>query len=106
VSAVLDRLEQISPKVLFADNAVEYNGKVHPSKAKMIEIIDRLRYRGLQNVVVFETVPGIEGSLDFGDLNQELLKAPEGNGTLTNGIHKVGLTVYSYDEFLTQWYVH
>ena len=102
---MLDRLEQIAPKVLFADNAVEYNGKVHPSRTKMIEIVNGLRQKGLQHVVVFETVPGIEGSLDFDGLNQELLRPREQNGNTSNGIHKLATTIYSYGNFLLKWYV-
>ncbi|KOS20981.1 Acetoacetyl-CoA synthetase [Escovopsis weberi] len=43
VSAVLDRLGQIGPKVLFADNGAVYNGKEWPSTAKTLEIVARLR---------------------------------------------------------------
>ena len=54
VSAVLDRLQQIKPKILFADNAVTYNGKTHDVRAKLRDIASSLE--GLQLVVVFETV--------------------------------------------------
>jgi len=60
VGAVLDRLVQIEPKVLFADNAVEYNGKVHESISKTREIVRELK--GLKALVVFETVPGMEAA--------------------------------------------
>lgn len=62
VTAVLDRLVQIEPKVLFVDNAVRYNGKVHSSSSKVKEIVNGLR--GLQHLVVFETVEGIETGID------------------------------------------
>ncbi|TAQ87419.1 hypothetical protein B7494_g4236 [Chlorociboria aeruginascens] len=67
VAAVLDRLVQIEPVVLFADNGVEYNGRIHESITKTREIVAELK--NLKAVVVFETVPGkvdIEG-LKIGD---------------------------------------
>jgi acetoacetyl-CoA synthetase len=54
VSAVLDRLVQIEPVVLFADNAVEYNGKVHETGPKTKEIVKELKK--LKALIVFETV--------------------------------------------------
>jgi len=54
VSAVLDRLVQIEPAVLFADNAVVYNGKTHETGSKTKEIIKELK--GLKALVVFKTV--------------------------------------------------
>ena len=54
VGAVLDRLVQIEPVVLFADNAVEYNGKIHETGPKTKEIVKELK--ALKAVVVFETV--------------------------------------------------
>lgn len=56
VGAVLDRLVQIKPAILFADNAVEHSGKMHESYTKTKEFVDKLPT--LQSVVVFETVPG------------------------------------------------
>lgn len=55
VHAVLDRLVQIEPVVLFADNAVAYNGKVHDSHNKIMEIVRELKQ--LRAAVIFETVP-------------------------------------------------
>ncbi|KAG0648833.1 Malonamoyl-synthetase vrtB [Hyphodiscus hymeniophilus] len=55
VSAVLDRLVQIEPVILFADNAVEYNGKIHETGPKTKEIIKELK--ALKALVVFETIP-------------------------------------------------
>jgi len=66
VAAVLDRLVQIEPKVLFADNGVEYNGKIHSSMPKLKEITKALP--GLQAVVVFENVPGVDPQLDSDNL--------------------------------------
>ncbi|KAK6580551.1 hypothetical protein PZA11_006787 [Diplocarpon coronariae] len=58
VTAVLERLVQIEPKVLFVDNAVGYNNKVHGSHAKVTEILEGLQ--GLKACVMFETVKGFE----------------------------------------------
>ncbi|KAL3423393.1 acetoacetyl-synthase [Phlyctema vagabunda] len=62
VGAVLDRLVQITPKVLFADNAVEYNGKFHESLSKTKEIVEQLHE--LQAVVLFKTIPQLETSIE------------------------------------------
>ena len=55
VAAVLDRLKQVEPVLLFADNAVTYNQKTHPTHAKIVEVVGQLT--SLKNVVIFETVP-------------------------------------------------
>lgn len=60
VYAVLERLSQIEPKVLFVDNAVGYNGRVHSSAEKTRGIVEGLKGSGLQAVVVFETVRGVD----------------------------------------------
>ena len=52
VHAVLDRLLQIDPKLLFADNAVMYNGKVHGIGNKIMNIIKRMPH--LRQCVVFQ----------------------------------------------------
>jgi acetoacetyl-CoA synthetase len=62
VTAVLERLVQIEPVVLFVDNAVRYNGKVHSSYAKTKEIVAGLK--ALRAVVMFETIPGAEMKID------------------------------------------
>ena len=54
VHAVLDRLQQIEPKVLLADNAVMYNGKTHEVKDKLEDIVKELPH--LVALVIFETV--------------------------------------------------
>ncbi|MCJ1470232.1 hypothetical protein MMC07_008877 [Pseudocyphellaria aurata] len=54
VHAVLDRIQQIEPVILFADNAVKYNGKVHEVRQKLQEISKQLPQ--LRAVVVFENV--------------------------------------------------
>lgn len=62
VRAVLDRLVQIEPVLLFADNAVMYNGKVHGAMDKVEQIVSGLEK--LRGVVVFETVSGYEVELE------------------------------------------
>ncbi|KAI9649189.1 hypothetical protein NHQ30_001757 [Ciborinia camelliae] len=54
VAAVLDRLVQIEPVILFSDNGVEYNGRFHESLSKTREIVKELK--GLKRLVIFETV--------------------------------------------------
>lgn len=83
VTAVLERLVQISPRVLLVDNAVRYNGKVHGSYRKVNEIVDGLSGKGLKHCVVFETVKGAE------------LK--------TEGLKPSGGEVWTYDEFVKRW---
>jgi acetoacetyl-CoA synthetase len=80
VGAVLDRLQQIEPKVLFADNASLYNGKTHTTTEKVREIVASLPK--LEAFVVFEAIPGT-------DINTQIpsLKPPSGES-------------YSYDEFV------
>ena len=55
IHAVLDRFVQIRPSILFADNAVFYNGKVHEIRDKVVEIVEQLPQ--LKALVVFETIP-------------------------------------------------
>ena len=64
VSAVLDRLVQIRPQVLFADNATLYNGKEWSGKAKTLEVVDELRKHGLERVVVIGSLKHIDAGLD------------------------------------------
>ncbi|KAI5297760.1 hypothetical protein KEM56_004555 [Ascosphaera pollenicola] len=42
VHAVLERMQQIEPVLLFADVASEYNGKVHDAHAKVVEVVGQL----------------------------------------------------------------
>jgi acetoacetyl-CoA synthetase len=58
VHAVLERLRQIEPSILFADNAAFYNGRSHPVLPKVNEIAAELP--SLQAVVVFPTVISVE----------------------------------------------
>lgn len=62
VHAVLERLRQIEPSILFADNAAFYNGRSHPVLPKVSEIASDLPT--LKAVVVFPTVPSVEVSVD------------------------------------------
>ncbi|KAI9368985.1 hypothetical protein BJX61DRAFT_536792 [Aspergillus egyptiacus] len=62
VHAVLERLKQIEPKVLFADNASLYNGKVHSAIAKIGQIVHDLPK--LERLVVFETIKSQEVDLE------------------------------------------
>ncbi|KAF2087845.1 acetoacetate-CoA ligase [Saccharata proteae CBS 121410] len=56
VHAVLERLRQIEPVVLFADNFSLYNGKTHPVLPKVAEIAASLPT--LKNLVIFPIVGG------------------------------------------------
>ena len=61
---MLDRLVQIRPQVLFADNATLYNGKRWPCTAKTVEIVNELKKHGLELVVVIEGLTDVEMGLD------------------------------------------
>ncbi|KLJ09987.1 acetoacetate-CoA ligase [Blastomyces silverae] len=69
VHAVLERLQQIEPVVLFVDNASPYNGKVHPTHAKVVELTASLA--SLRYLVVFDAVKGYE-------FDVESVKSPNG----------------------------
>jgi acetoacetyl-CoA synthetase len=58
VHAVLERLIQISPTILFADNAAAYNGKVHPVLPKVEEIVSKLP--SLHSLVILPTIRNVE----------------------------------------------
>ncbi|KAH2239264.1 hypothetical protein V6Z88_006003 [Aspergillus fumigatus] len=62
VHAVLERLRQIEPKILFADNASLYNGKVHSAHEKIRQIVSELPE--LQLLVVFETIKSHQFNVD------------------------------------------
>ena len=74
VSAVLDRLSQIAPKVLFADNGTVYNGKEWSSTSKTTEIVEALKGNGLELVVV---ISNIKGDLGLEDIKKIGLKGTE-----------------------------
>lgn len=65
VSAVLDRLSQLAPKVLFADNGTVYNAKEWPNTAKTASIVSELVNKGLRTVVL---IPSIETDLAISQL--------------------------------------
>jgi acetoacetyl-CoA synthetase len=71
VHAVLERLRQIEPVILFADNAAFYNGRSHPVVPKVNEIAAGLP--SLQAVVVFPTVASID--VDISSITVSLGKA-------------------------------
>ncbi|PSN66363.1 acetoacetate-CoA ligase [Corynespora cassiicola Philippines] len=61
VHAVLERLRQIEPTLLFADNAAFYNGRSHPVIPKVSEIASALP--SLQAVVIFPTVASVDAPI-------------------------------------------
>ena len=61
VTAVLDRMKQIEPVMLLCDNAVIYNGKVHPTLPKVEEIA--LSLPTLHSLVILETVPSCSSQI-------------------------------------------
>ena len=67
VHAVLDRIQQIEPVLLFADNGVTYNGKVHDMHDKLKEIAGEMPT--LQTIVVFETIN--DHTFDLSDIPVE-----------------------------------
>lgn len=75
VSAVLDRLVQIRPQVLFADNATLYNGKGWSGKAKTLEVVEELKKHGLEQVVVVKGIKSVEAGLD--EIRAKGVKADE-----------------------------
>ncbi|KAK3680291.1 hypothetical protein LTR78_000669 [Recurvomyces mirabilis] len=62
VTAVLDRMVQIEPVLLFTDNAVMYNGKTHPVLPKVKDIIASLP--SLKGTIIFETVQSMGTKVD------------------------------------------
>ncbi|KAK3357292.1 acetoacetate-CoA ligase-like protein [Lasiosphaeria hispida] len=64
VSAVLDRLVQIRPQALFADNATLYNGKQWSCATKTVEIVEELKKHGLELVVVIKGLDSVDMGLD------------------------------------------
>ncbi|OJD30605.1 acetoacetate-ligase [Diplodia corticola] len=61
VHAVLERLRQIEPVLLFADNASFYNGRSHPVVPKVQEIVESLP--SVRAVVVLPTVSSVHVDL-------------------------------------------
>jgi len=52
--SIVDRLSQIEPKILLADNAVLYNGREHDALAKVAAVAEGIK--SLEKVVVFPNV--------------------------------------------------
>lgn len=71
VHAVLDRVRQIKPTLLFADNAVIYNGKTHDVHAKVAQVVQELPE--LKAAVIFDTVA--DHAFDLADLKVSKGKA-------------------------------
>lgn len=71
VTAVLDRMVQIEPVILFCDNAVIYNGKSHPTLTKVEEIATSLPT--LNAIVIFKTVPSISTQISNVSLAEKIL---------------------------------
>ncbi|KAL5042110.1 hypothetical protein BDW71DRAFT_211500 [Aspergillus fruticulosus] len=61
VTAALDRLAQVQPRLLFTDNAVVYNAKRFDVLDKAMEIISGLP--SLEAAVVLRTIDGLEDSI-------------------------------------------
>ncbi|KAF9629263.1 AMP-dependent synthetase/ligase [Lasiodiplodia theobromae] len=61
VHAVLERLRQIEPVLIFADNASFYNGRSHPVLPKVQEIVASLP--SVRGVVVLPTVSSVDVDL-------------------------------------------
>ncbi|RSL50089.1 hypothetical protein BHE90_014256 [Fusarium euwallaceae] len=75
VSAVLDRLNQIAPKVLFADNGTVYNGKEWSSVSKTTEIVSALKGNGLETVIVINNISA--GGLGLEEISKQGVSAVE-----------------------------
>ncbi|KAL8965061.1 MAG: hypothetical protein Q9197_006690 [Variospora fuerteventurae] len=75
IHAVLDRMQQIEPVVLFADNAAKYNGKVHEVHGKLKQIVPNLPT--LRAVLIFETVRDLDFQIDD-------ISVPSGSAGLYN----------------------
>jgi acetoacetyl-CoA synthetase len=77
VHAVLERLRQVEPKVLFADNGSMYNGKIHRTQAKVEEIASALP--SLTLAVISEAVPDLEFHL-------QAIRPPNGKAVTYNDL--------------------
>lgn len=77
-SAVLERLEQLHPCVLFVDTAVKYNGKIHDNIVKARSVVEGLP--SLRRVVVNDifttlksTTNGVTGEQQVGIGDKSIL---------------------------------
>jgi acetoacetyl-CoA synthetase len=73
-AGINDRLEQIRPKLIFADNAALYNGKIISQMDKLQTIVKTLHSELLLHVIVIpriasqpRTLEGFEKSLTWND---------------------------------------
>ncbi|RDA94490.1 hypothetical protein CP533_2752 [Ophiocordyceps camponoti-saundersi (nom. inval.)] len=82
VSAVLDRLTQLAPKVLFVDNGTVYNAKEWSSTEKTQAIVTELLTKGLHTVVV---IPNVAGDLGVAQVESLGVKAHEYGSFLNSG---------------------
>ncbi|KAI1419475.1 acetoacetate-CoA ligase-like protein [Xylaria sp. FL1777] len=73
VSAVLDRLVQIEPKVLFADNGTVYNGKPWSSMDKAAQVAKELKT--LELVVLIKNIPDAQSRLQDLNLTESVVVA-------------------------------
>ncbi|EGP90587.1 unnamed protein product [Zymoseptoria tritici ST99CH_3D1] len=80
VGAVLDRMVQIEPTLLFTDNAVMYNGKTHPVLPKVKDISEGLP--SLKATIIFDTVSSMGFNVE--GLSSELAEK-----------------VYTYEKFIS-----
>lgn len=59
MKAIIDRLIQVRPKVLFADNAYQYKGKLYSCVSKASNVASELRQKAnLEHTVLVMNVPG------------------------------------------------
>jgi acetoacetyl-CoA synthetase len=75
VALVVEKLSQIKPVLLFADNAVTSHGKVHESATKTREIVKLLPT--LRTVVVFQTVESLPVETESLAVNGQALSYSE-----------------------------
>ncbi|CAE7229238.1 unnamed protein product [Rhizoctonia solani] len=64
---VLERFEQVKPKIIFAVNSVSYNGKRHPHLPKLKTLLAGLNERKIEapKVVVIDTTGGRSSNSDW-----------------------------------------
>ncbi|KAL1898299.1 hypothetical protein Cpir12675_002006 [Ceratocystis pirilliformis] len=86
VTAVTDRLIQIRPKVLFADDASVYNGKQWPANDKVCTIAKELQPKGLELLVVIDALA--KNTADIGTFKIHNIKTVSYSSLLTNNIHE------------------
>jgi acetoacetyl-CoA synthetase len=78
--SILDRLSQIEPKILLADNAVFYNGKEHDALAKIAVVVEGIK--SLEKVVVFPNVRS--HSMDLSSIPKAYYSSEKGLTSVLN----------------------